>query len=1170
VAGRVLAGRLRVERVRLHMLGAERVERGGKPVSGFESRKALALLCYLALQSQPRPRAQLAELFWPDRTEARSRGNLNRVLHNLTHLVPGCLDVNRQSVGIAFGAVIWIDVVEFDQLATQGDLASLSAAADLYAGDLLAGIALDDCPEFDQWLAATREHWRQRAIHVLHRLVEHHSHAGAYAAGIAHAERLLAIDPWQEEAHRAMMRLLAASGQRNAALAQYEACRRRLADDLGIEPESATIALYEQLRDGVELEALAVGQPLAPLPARPAAPSQRLPRPTTSFIGRERELEQIVERLHDPECRLLTLLGLGGIGKTRLALRAAEALAPHFADGVAFVALEPDSSEGFLLAAVADACNFVFTRGADPAQLLANYLRRREILLLLDNGEYLGTGARALAALLEQAPGVKVLAASRERLQMQGEWLLEIEGLEYSGAVDDPAGTLSSAIQLFRQRVAHARPGRPLAPQEYADAARICQLVAGSPLAIELAASWTRVLSCREIANEVARDLNFLTTSLKDVPERHRSLRAVFDHSWRLLVETERAVCRRLSVFRGGFDRIAAERVADATPGVLAALVDKLFVYRGAVKQYALHELVRQYTQAKLAEDPDEYDQTQRRHFGHYAALIQERAPALASAGQPDAKQAALAEINAEIENIRAGWSWAASQQAVEMVEPFVEGLALFYNHQGWFAEIVSLLEEALRLHRRQALEAAGERAGRLRQARWERQIGVALYALGRIEESQRHLHRALELLGQPAPAAPGQWAIGLLGQILQQTLHRLWPGGAIGRAPPELRDAYIEAARVYERLTEVYYFNDQTLQIAYTALKALNLSEAYGISQELVQTYANACIAAGAIPFVALADAYSRRAEQVARQVQYQPAHAYSLLCTGAYAAGLARWEQARAALEESMAVAAACGDQRVWEESLTNLVMVAYYEGDLPRHLALCRELEASADQRGDAQVQSWARVEQSMNCLLLGPVETAPALLEEALALVAGNIGRAEEILARGLLALVYLRNADRQRALAAADRVAQLTARAWPTTYFAIHGYAGVAEVYAMLWETAGADARAMVRAADRACRDLRRCARVFPIARPYAALWDGLRAALSGSADGANALWLAGLADAERLRMPYLEGLLHERLARALGPRDRARVDHAEQARVCFARLGARYDLARLGGLIDEM
>lgn len=1160
-----------LKHMRLYLFGAVQIEGDGQAIGGFESRKALALLCYLALQRQARTRAHLAELFWPDRLEERSRGNLNRVLHNLSRVVPGCVNVTRQTASIAAGSAVSIDVAEFEQLAARDDLASLSAAADLCRGELLQDFALDDCPEFDQWLQATREHWRQKAIQLLHRMIDHHFAAGTYAEGIARAHQLLALDGWQEESHRTMMRLLAANSQRNAALAQYEVCQRVLTDELGIEPEPATVQLYERIRDGVEFGDRASAHPRAPLALAP--PVYRLPRPATSFVGRQREIAHIAAQLGTSDCQLLTLLGIGGIGKTRLALRAAEMLEPRFANGVAFVSLEKGQSKAYLLDAIADACTIVFVPGTEPSQQLINQLRRRQMLLLLDNGEYLGPEAQLLATLLEQAPGITILAMSRERLRLQIERVLEIEGLDVTGSLDDQSTALSNAVELFRERVEHVRSGQPLQAEELADAVRICRFVGGSPLAIELAAGWSRTLTCREIADEVARNLDFLTSSLKDVPERHRSLRVVFEHSWLLLAEDECRVCSQLAVFRGGFDRSAAERVAGATAAIMASLVDKLFIYRSTGKPYALHELVRQYTQAKLAENPAANEGALGRHFEYYAAWLAERAPALVRDGHPQDARQALDEINAEIENIRAGWSWAAGYHSAASLESFVDCLALFYNRQGWFAEEVNLLNDALRMRQGQQGAARLDRSPDLRTAQWERQIGVALYSLGRIAESQQHLYRALDLLDQPMPGTPAQWARALIGQALRQARHRLWPYGTVGRISGAARDTYMEAARVFERLTEVYYFNDQTIQTGYAALRTLNLSESYGVGPELLRAYANACMAASALPWTALADTYAQRARQVAQQVAHPSAHAYSLLCTGAANVGLGRWDAVRLALESSMAVAAECGEQRVWEEGLTNMIMVEYYQGEFARQLELCEQLQALADRRGDAQVQAWARIERSMNCLVLGPADPAPALLEEAIALVANNLGRAEAIMVHGLLALAYLRTAARSRALETAAHVAQLAANARPTTYFSLHGYASVAETYLTLWEQAGASFEtydpALRRAAARACRDLQQYARVFTVGRPYAALYSGLHCSLSGLAAQAHSTWQAGLAEAKQLGMPYLQGLLHERLARSSDLRNDIRVGHARQARALFEQIQVRPDLARVEALLEQ-
>lgn len=1153
------------EAVRLDLLGVVQVTRGGAPSGGFESRKALALLCYLALQQGPRTRLHLAELFWPDRPEERGRGNLNRVLHNLAQVVPDCLDVTRQTVAIAAGGALSTDLDRFDQLAACEDLAALSAAADLCRGELLAEFVLDECPDFEQWLEGKREQWRQRSIQLYHRLIGHHLAAGSYAEGIVRAQQLLAMDSWQEEGHRAMMRLLSASGQRNAALAQYDICRRILADELGIEPERATTQLYEQLLEGATFS--------SELPQRPSPAvthhAPQLPHRNTSFVGREQVIAQIAVLLDNPACRLLTLLGMGGTGKTRVALRAAELLGSRFANGVAFVALEQKSNEAQLLTAIADACGLVFAPGTAPLQQLVNHLRRQQVLLLIDNGEYLGSTAQLLSALLAQTSEVKILATSRERLLLANEHLMDIHGLEVAGSGADRAP--SSAVELFRQRLESVRSGQPLRPDELADVVRICELVGGSPLAIELAAGWSRTLSCREICAELATDLNFLTSTMHDVPDRHRSMRAVFEHSWQLLPTEASSACAELSVFCGGFDRAAAQHVAGATPAILAALVDSQFLHRGTGKPYALHELLRQYAQSRLAENPGLREGVLRRHFEHYAALLDKRLPALEQSSRSSETRVALAELVPEIENLRAARDWALMHLQLAAAERFIAGLSLFYTRQGWFAEVVTLMESVLAASA--AMDAAAnDRGQRLRRARWERQLGVALYSLGRIAESQAHLQCALELLGHAAPRTGFQLTTGLLREALRQSRHRLWPQRSLGSPIDTAREEYIEAARVFERLTEVHYFNNRTAETGYAALMALNLSETYGRSPELARAYANACMAASAIPWTALADTYAQRAEQVAREIGHSAAQAYGLLCAGAAQVGLGRWEPARRALERSIELAAACGEQRVREESLTNLIMLTYYQGELTRQLELCEQLQLLADKRGDTQVQSWARIERAMNALLIGPVELAPALLEAAIELVASNVGSAEAIMAHGLLALAALRNGDRPRALETARRVAELAAHARPTTYFSLQGFASVAEMYLSLWETERrqhAPEPALVEAAAQACRALQRHARVFPVGRPYAALCNGLAASLSGRAARARVIWQAGLAEATALSMPYLQGLLHERIARDLDPRDTAYATHAKQARAIFARLLVHHDLARVEALLGE-
>ncbi|MGH8631367.1 MAG: ATP-binding protein, partial [Burkholderiales bacterium] len=362
-----------------------------------------------------------------------------------------------------------------------------------------------------------------------------------------------------------------------------------------------------------------------------ARPRDNLPTPPTPLIGRERELAEMARLLGDPQCRLLTLAGPGGIGKTRLAIEAADHQREAFADGAHFVSLAPIRSAEFIVPAIADAIGFAFYGAEDPKAQLLNYLSGKAPLLVLDNLEHLLEGVALLAEILERGPAVKLLATSRERLNLHGEWVLDIQGLPFP----DEAGSAEvegySAVALFVQTARRAHVDFVLAAEERPAVARICRLVEGMPLGIELAAAWVRTLSCREIAQEIERNLadprqgmDFLAASMRDVPERHRSIRAAFDHSWNLLSAEEQQVMRQLSVFRGGFRREAAEQVAGATLPLLSALVDKSLLRRTEAGRFDLHELVRQYAAAQLQADPqDEFVTCER--FSHYYAVWLQR-----------------------------------------------------------------------------------------------------------------------------------------------------------------------------------------------------------------------------------------------------------------------------------------------------------------------------------------------------------------------------------------------------------------------------------------------------------------------------------------------------------------------------------------------------------------
>src|SRR5438874_8654200 len=408
---------------------------------------------------------------------------------------------------------------------------------------------------------------------------------------------------------------------------------------------SAPERIYQLKIDGLPSE--------FPLLKTIEAGTKNLPLPRTSFVGRASELEAIDRLFDDPGCRLLTLVGPGGVGKTRLALEAAARRVDRYPHGVHFIPLASVASPEFLAPALAEAIQFAVDgahSGFSAQEQLLDYLSERSTLLVLDNFEHLVEGSALLSDVVERAPQVDLLATSRERLNVQSEWALDVEGL---GLAENGNGS-ASAVRLFVERAKQVAPGFALDEAGYSQALRLCRLVDGMPLGIELAASWVSVLSCAEIADEIEGNIDFLATSMRDVPERHRSLRAAIDQSWRLLTEEQRGAFSRLSVFRGGFDRSAAAAVSGADLRLLSDLVAKSLLRRPDFGRFELHELLRQYAAEHLAASPAEEADARERHARHYATMLLERQAALMG---PEVT-AARDELRGELDNLRAAVEW--------------------------------------------------------------------------------------------------------------------------------------------------------------------------------------------------------------------------------------------------------------------------------------------------------------------------------------------------------------------------------------------------------------------------------------------------------------------------------------------------------------------------------
>jgi predicted ATPase/DNA-binding SARP family transcriptional activator len=687
----------------MSFLGPFEVRLDDEVVTEFGTDKARALLAYLVIETgSPHSRENLAALLWADRPKQAALQNLRQTLTRLGRAIvnqdatPPFLSITRQTVTFNPDSDYWLDVEAFEDLITATKqhrhrrlevcrpcIQRLRAAVALYRGDLLADFSLPDSLPFDEHVLVKRERLHSQAVEALYSLATYHERRGEYEQARAYAWRQVELEPWREEAHRQLMRALAASGERSAALAQYQTCHRMLTQELNLEPGDETRKLYELIQTGGDaIEIL-----------RSPTLSHNLPAQPTPFVGRETELAQIADRLASLDCRLLTVIGIGGSGKTRLALRAAEEDITAFRDGVCLVRCDEVQSVDLLARAIAESLGLSLRSERSPEDQLLSYLRNQETLLVLDSFEHLIAGASLLTDVLERAPQVKLLVTSRERLKIRGEWLLEVKGLKVPERLPDPtAGEQlwekaqdSSAVQLFLSNARRVRPDfspASLTSEEKAAVMRICQLVAGNPLAIELAAIWVRTLSCEQIAQEIEGSLGFLTAFYHDVPERHHSLQAAFDHSWDTLCPDERSVLSKLYVFHGGCDQAAAMAVAGASVRILMSLVDKSLLSQTSSGRYRIHGLLKQYAAEKLRGDPLE-EATIDLHCAYYAAFLEQRASAL----EQGAESPAAKEILEEIENVRSAWHWAVVRGKCKEIGQSLECLSRFYEIHRWFRE---------------------------------------------------------------------------------------------------------------------------------------------------------------------------------------------------------------------------------------------------------------------------------------------------------------------------------------------------------------------------------------------------------------------------------------------------------------------------------------------------
>ena len=777
--------------MRVWMLGGFALWIGTRTIeeSAWRLRKAANLVKLLALSPGHRlHREQIMDLLWPDLGRRAGSNNLRVVIHaarRTLDLDPNAasdyLSLQGEQLALCPGEQLWVDVEAFEEAAATArrsrELAAYRTALDLYAGDLL--------PEdrYEEWAEEHRRRLRETRLSLLLGLARLREERGEYSLAAEALQSVASQEPTNEESHASLMRLYALSDRRGEAIAQYGRLREVLSVQVGAEPSSAT----RRLRDEIAAGRLPPAHPADSPPEEPSdASAHNLPAPRTSFVGREREMVEVKRKL--AMTSLLTLIGTGGSGKTRLTLEVARDLIGAYPDGVWLVELAPLSEGALVPQVVATTLRVQEQPGRPLLESLIDALGDKQMLVILDNCEHLiESAARLTDTLLDSCPRLRVLATSREPLGATGElgWLvpsLSVPQAQHYPTIEELEGYESA--RLFADRASKRHPGFELTPENVTAVAQVCARLEGIPLAIELAAARVGMLSAEQISERLGHSLKLLKGDDRTADHRHQTLRATLDWSYELLSEPEQVLFRRFGAFAGGFTLEAAESVGaggdieeEDVLELLSYLVDKSLVVteesweRGA--RYRLLEPVRQYAREKLRVS-GEAEAVGRRHAEFFFALAEEAELELIRPRQAEW----LDRLETEHDNLRAALSWALERE-VDLGPRMAGALCRFWHTRGYLSEGRRYLEEAVaRSHvvpatvRAKALEGLGwiaEPQGDYERARVAYEKSLELY---RSSKDKRGVANALGDLGSLA-LDQGDYAraTSLLEESL--TLHR-------------------------------------------------------------------------------------------------------------------------------------------------------------------------------------------------------------------------------------------------------------------------------------------------------------------------------------------------------------------------------------------------------------
>jgi len=874
---------------------------------------------------------------------------------------------------------------------------ALTHAAALYQGEFLAGFSLDEGETFEDWLLVQREYLHQKALLTLHTLTNLLAHQGETEAALHYSQRQIALDPFYEPAYRQALQIQASHGLRPQALALYEQLHQLLAEEMGVDPAPETVQLWQKIKDGS----------LQPTPTRPAQTEiHHFPTPLTPFVGRQRELNELMTALSHPDCRVLSLLGPGGMGKTRLSLQIGRQMSSgprRYREGIYFIALAHVTTEALLITTMTQRLGLRLDEQTPPRQQLLAYLRDKEMLLVCDNFEQIVSAAALIAEIVAAAPQVQILLTSREPLNIQAEWRQWVGGLDTSEGSQE-------AAELFLHSARRMVPNFHLRPGDELIVRQLSRLVDGLPLALEIAAAWVRVMEPSAILRETQKSLDFLASPLHDLPERHQSVRAVLTQSWQMLTPTLQGVLSRLALFPGAFALDAVLTILpDMTMLDMATLLDRSLVHRSPEGRYEMHELLRQFIQQQDSSGEfSPHSALSTPYSRYYLGLVAEHEGKLRGRDP----QPALLLLQNELEHIRQAWQWAIAGQQTDLLNLALSGLARFYHLAGLFHEAADRFLVALPLVSTWPASAATA----LLLGQLHVQASHFLGQRGQYEEAIRQAQSARQLaeplqenrlLGQ-SYSLEGEWRrhrgqLDEAKQLLTQALQFYSTTEPSG-----------EMAHILNEMGLVHVTQSQYAVALYTFTQARQIYEAVGDQAEISTTLGNIGYAYQLKGDYPQALTHLQQAMSIAEAIGYKQGIVQHAISLGNVTMEQGDLAAARTAYTQALQLAQGLGYVRGIINSMLQLGNVSANQGQFQEALLWFQKAKTQTEAAGLRDLLALILGRQAIVLGRQGNHAAAITHYEQAIALCRELNNRAE--LGRNLsnLGNVYLRLGDAERA------------------------------------------------------------------------------------------------------------------------------------------------------------